>query len=411
MALYFIFGWFHQDTSVLIRTFSNAIDGYFFTALNVSPDDDTGLYPNTIPIYLKDQFITLSLTCAQLLLAMPAEFPCANDFLSDGFIEMRMEFRNSENYTTAFDSNNLTSLPSILSVAIPSITVMTLTTPYTVRQIIKNLDRTFYINVTAMFILDLRTNIFTLDFAHFRDSRRSNIEWEGLFDNGNQTIPLGIALFAALALFLSFIELHATFNFAKTKSVQLFQRAHSIFWRKVDKWTLFGIVVHVLSVFGGALYWINGLDHRTAVPPPLIVIGIAAPLHCILMIRYFEPSSFTRLIVQVAARSAEYFVEFLFGCLIVLAGYLVFGMCLFGSYNVNFESWVTAAEVLIAVVHGDTIADRFEAATDRPDISYWASIVYWSVWVFFSLTIMFNISLSIFEHVLEGELDQGIMQK
>jgi hypothetical protein len=81
-------------------------------------------------------------------------------------------------------------------------------------------------------------------------------------------------------------------------------------------------------------------------------------------------------------------------------------MCLFGSYNVNFESWITAAEVLIAVVHGDTIADRFSAAADRPDISFIASVAYWSIWVFFSLTIMFNISLSIFEHMLELEIDE-----
>jgi hypothetical protein len=324
---------------------------------------------------------------------------------------MDLTFRSGANFSAVFDQDNLTSFAMMLMVVLPSTQILTLTTPYVLRLNSGELEQTVMLNVTAMFILDLRTNIFALNFAHSRDTRRSNAEFEGALANPNETVPLAIAVTAGLALLVSLLQLHSTYLFAKEKAARDFQNLTSILWEKTDKWTVFGIVIHALSVIGGIMYRISGLDHRAQVPAPLAVLGIAGSLQCILLIRYFEPNSFTRLIVRAAARSARFFLEFLFGCLIMFVAYLICGLCMFGSYNVNFASWVTAAEVLIAVVHGDTIADRFTAAADRPDISYWASIVYWGLWVFFSMTIMFNISISIFEHMLEIELEEDAQRK
>jgi hypothetical protein len=411
MILYFVIGFVHQGSTTLLRDFTAGIEGYFFSALEIEPDDDTGLYPGTVPIYLKDKFLDTAMTISELLLNLSDTFPCASNLLSDRIVEMSLTFRGGGNYSTTLDQDNFTNLALILMFALPSTQLLTLTTPYVLRLDAGHLDETIMQNVTAMFVLDLRTNIFALNFAHSRDRRRSNVEFENALDNPNDTVPLAIALTAGLALLVSVIQLHSTYLFAREKAARDFQNFYSILWEKSDKWTVFGIIVHAISMIGGIMYRINGLDHRDPVPAPLAVLAVAGSLQCILLIRYFEPNSFTQLIVRVAARSARFLLEFMFGCLIMLAAYLIFGLCLFGTYNINFQSWVAAAEALIAVVHGDSIADRFTMAADRPDISYWASVFYWGLWVFFSMTIMFNISISIFEHMLETELEEDAKRK
>jgi hypothetical protein len=69
------------------------------------------------------------------------------------------------------DNNNVSLLGALLMIALPIVRDLSLTTPFAVRQSVGNMDRTFSINVTAMFTLDARTNIAALGFAHSRDTQ------------------------------------------------------------------------------------------------------------------------------------------------------------------------------------------------------------------------------------------------
>jgi hypothetical protein len=196
----------------------------------------------------------------------------------------------------------------------------------------------------------------------------------------------------------------SSYAFAREKSRSKFGGLRSVLWRKFDKWSLLGLATHIATITANAIYCRLGLQRTREVPQASIALTISSAMHCFLLIRYFDTDSFVSLIVRASWRSGKLIVMFCIGCIMILVGYFVFGYCLFGTYNINFGSWVTGLEVFIAVVHADSIHDRFVAGDNRPDVSSGWSALYWGIWVFFSITIMFNISMAIFKNVLDTEI-------
>ena len=118
------------------------------------------------------------------------------------------------------------------------------------------------------------------------------------------------------------------------------------------------------------------------------------------MIKYLIQRNSTGKIVNVILNSLKKLFFFLFGCLFVIIGYLIFGCSILGSYDSTFKDIFIGSETLIAVIHGDSIFDMFQESQSRSDIPKLFTLIFWCVWIFYSLTIVFNISLSIFEEVL-----------
>jgi hypothetical protein len=192
--------------------------------------------------------------------------------------------------------------------------------------------------------------------------------------------------------------------FANEKAAREFRDFSNVFWQKIDHWALFACFSHTMNAIAGAMYLANGLDRTEAVSSTFVIMAVGSGSHCILLTRYLAQKSFSKLIVRVAANMFVLMVQFLVGCVVLYVAYLILGLCFFGDFDRNFGDYLTGATVLLAVVHGDTIADRFEQSNNIPTISRIAGFLYWSVWIFFSMGIMYNISISMFEEVLAREV-------
>jgi hypothetical protein len=114
--------------------------------------------------------------------------------------------------------------------------------------------------------------------------------------------------------------------------------------------------------------------------------------------------------IHVIFRAGITILQFLGGCVIIFLGYMVLGCCLFGSFADRMSGLIRAAEILIAITHGDVIQDSFTAITWRGDISEYVGFVYMFIWVFFSFTILFNIVIAFFEEALTTEI-YGMAQR
>ena len=190
----------------------------------------------------------------------------------------------------------------------------------------------------------------------------------------------------------------------KEKAERNFQRISAVFWTKYDKWSLFSLFCHTFTVISCILFIIYGHLYTDQLPFTNVLMCLCSSLHCFLLFRYLQQKPSTMIIVNVIFNAALTFLQFLVGCMVVFAAYLILGCSMFGTSCVNFATFTQGAVVLIAVIHGDSIQDLYDSVMTRSDVPWWCGFVYMSVWVFFSLTIMFNISISIFEESLTREI-------
>jgi hypothetical protein len=87
------------------------------------------------------------------LLALPSQFPCASVSLSDGFIKIRIVFRDSDTYVAFLDNENVSSLETLLVIALWLVRDLSMTTSFTM------VDLTLFVNLIAISILNSRTCI------------------------------------------------------------------------------------------------------------------------------------------------------------------------------------------------------------------------------------------------------------
>jgi hypothetical protein len=209
---------------------------------------------------------------------------------------------------------------------------------------------------------------------------------------------------AGLALVLTIAHLLQVYRFSQERANRDFQKVSAVLKQKVDRWSVLAVITHIVSMVSNILYMEVVLDHTSDVPVPMALMAVGSCLHCVLLIRYLHANPSTMLIVKVTSKAGIFILQFLVGCGVIWFGYALLGCCMLGDYNPTFSNLFEAARTLIAIIHGDSLQDLFDAAAVRPAFSYYWGLVYLMVWVFFSLTIMFNISISIFEEVLQREI-------
>ena len=401
MIIYFIVGLFHQEDAVIFtRDFAIGIDDFFLSAMFT---DDEGKVPDQVPIYLKNDMVDVVANISRNFFKFVDEFPCANEFRSDNTFNFTLVTASGRVHREVFTEENVSAVEGIVESYIDDLQRLTMTCLYVMRMTVNNLDEELDLRLKADFQVE-QTNIITLDFTHNRIPHLPNWYWTNKQDSPFITFPLGIAVGAGLCIIITLYHISAVFRYTKIKAQRNFQRHAAIFWRKIDKWALSSILVHSMSIIASIWYTFEGRDYAASVPVAMVLMAVSCTMHCMLLIRYLCEKETTMLIVNVLYHAITRIAQFLIGCFIICAAYLVFGYCLFGTYNENFDTIIGGARSLIAVIHGDSIQSMFDTAAIRPDISKWAGIIYWAVWVFFSLTIMFNISISIFQDSLVREI-------
>jgi hypothetical protein len=397
-------GYYHQRTVIDFAVdVSTAIRDYFLRDLGLETDDDD-YYPHDVPIYFKDLLLEITTTISKRFFSFADEFPCSVMVTLDSSVSFTMLTLDGQHLQLELTAENVDDLARILTLHIDDFREFSLGAPYETRIDDSTIQTRVNVNVTATFSLSPTTNIVELSILHTRDLDSSSTGFDTKMSNPLITFPLTLLIAAGLALVLTLNHLFQVYRFSQSRAKRDFQKVWDVVTQKVDKWSMLAVLTHVFSIVANSMYMQAGLDHTSDVPAPMVLMAVASGLHCTLLIRYLHANPSTMLIVKVTAKAGVFILQFLVGCAVIWFGYVLLGCCMLGNYNPTFANLFEAARTLIAIIHGDSLQDLFDAAAVRPGISYYWGLVYLMVWVFFSLTIMFNISISIFEEVLQREI-------
>ncbi|OHT02718.1 hypothetical protein TRFO_30077 [Tritrichomonas foetus] len=412
MILYLFFGYLHQRTTIdFTNDFSKLVDVYFLSGFDF-PTDEDGNIEEQVQIVFRDKFLAVLNETGYRLFTFKNEIPFANSFTSDYIVTTEIKFQNSI-IKYFFSHSNISRLLDVIEEQINQFDLITLSATY---QMIKNeetqeIDKRLKLTIFSRFSFDRNTKFVTLDLYNTRIPHTEIIEWNSIITSPLITFPLVIVILSIIAIILTFYYIRNIHNYCRKKATKNFVPFNDVFWDKFDKWAIFSLICHALSIISCLIYTINQSDYQDSVPITMILMAISTFCHCVLLLRYLQEKQSTMIIVNVTIKAIMKIGQFLIGCITIFIAYLVLGCSFFGSYDDTFKTFIDGAECLLAVVHGDSIQAMFDAANVRPNISEWYGIIYWGLWIFFSLTIMFNISISIFEEVLTKEINMKEKEK
>lgn len=394
LILYIIFGYLHQRVIIDFRSdFSKVVDNYFLDGFDFDKDDD-GKILDIVSIYQKTKFINVSVIIASRFFDFPLEYPCSKKITSYKRLYAKYVTFKKESKTIIFEENNLTKFQEFIENSASNLAKLKIIAPYHMETDIE--QKGANINISVDFNLDKITGIIKLHVHHtlIPNFSKQDLKQPLLL------ISICIIALSIFCLFLSFINLYNIYVYTKRKAIDNFRRHIDVLKEKLDFWFFFSIINHIISIISNITYILSGQNYTNNISLPMILISFSSSFTCILMIKYLIQRNSTGKIVNVILNSLKKLFFFLFGCLFVIIGYLIFGCSILGSYDSTFKDIFIGSETLIAVIHGDSIFDMFQESQSRSDIPKLFTLIFWCVWIFYSLTIVFNISLSIFEEVL-----------
>ena len=382
--------------------FTKIVDDYFLSDYDF--DDPPEMSNSWVGrIYFKEQFIEIAQSTGNRLFEFPESLPLAYPFESQDAFYIEVVTIGGEELVVPFTKENLTLVTPFVNAFVDNFAQLVMTMKYTI-QLSEDGDNRLEMSVIGEFTRDTDSDQIILDFYHTRIPHKSDSTTNFMTAHVQSIFPALLILFGLISIILTIVHTQEVYNYVKEKAESNFQRTKTVFWEKYDKWNLFSLVCNVITVVSCVLYIIYGEMFKDQLPFTNVLMGVSSFLHCFLLFRYLRQKPSTMIIVNVIFSAAVTFLQFLVGCMIIFAGYLVLGCSLFGTFCVNFATFTQGAVVLIAVIHGDSIQDMYDTIMVRADIPWWCGFIYMSGWVFFSLTVMFNISISIFEESLTVEI-------
>jgi hypothetical protein len=292
-----------------------------------SNEDNEGNPLVQLAIYLISEFLDVAEAIGERCLNVTSDFPCSTVFLGDGTFSVSASTVDNQHYDMAYDATNVSYLRPVLEYIADDFTEVVISSTYHVKMESSQTDRLFTLDVSASFTRDLTTNSIDFDFAHTRSHHVTEADMSDALDRPQFTFLLGILGVAFLLALLTLRYIQSVSVFAREKAAREFRDSRSVFWEKVDPWALFALFSHVTNIVAGALYLTNGMDRAAAVPMTFVVMTVGSASHCLLLTRYLNGKSFSMLIVRVAAKMFVLMVQFLIGCLVLYAGYLILGLC------------------------------------------------------------------------------------
>lgn len=410
MILYFFYGFLYQRSIIDFSVdFSKAVNDYFLSDLGFSVEDDGKISVN-VPIYFKSQFIEIANETGYRFLNFQDEIPCSNQFYSENILYVHFEYQRPESSEIIiedynFSKSNASQLYGVIKSCSENIPETSMSSTYYIERNFTSRLEIIKLTVFSDFTFDKRSRIITMKSHHKRIPNYTSIEVSLLITNPLILTLIVIIILSITCIIFNIHYIRSTYIYSKKKAVNNFQDPKKKFSSKFDRWSIFSIFCHILTIVASITTIINSFYYdKSVIPISMILMSLSSFSHSILLLRYLKLKSQTMIIVNVATIGIIKIFEFFVGCMCVFIGYLILGSCLFGTYDTTFRSFIDSAECLLAVIHGDSIQTMFNAAEFWPDLSEWFGIIYWGLWIFFSLTIMFNISISIFEEVLTKEI-------
>lgn len=404
MVIYFFIGLVHQRSeSNFTIDFTKAVDDFF---LNNGDFGDPPELSNSWSgkIYFKKQFLDISNTTAykffEITKVLPTKFP----FTSVGNLQAEILTIGGGTLITEYTEENVSKFSDITKSLITVFSQITLSMKYNIEEIIEDNSRDIKLTIFGQFTRDTDSDQVNLDFFHTSEPISEQFRFRDIWSKNQTILPLAVSICSSIVVILTISNLYTSYRFALEKEKKNYD-IKSKFWMKYDKWSFFSLFVNCINIISNIYFMIYGRKYVESLPPSVVLLSISSSLHCFLLIRYLHQKPSTMLIVNSIFNAGKTLIGFLIGCMVIFAGYLVLGCCLFGSSSSNFSTFTQGSVFLIAVVHGDSIQDLYDSITIRSDVSFYYGFIYMSIWVFFSLTIMFNISISIFEESLTKEIN------
>lgn len=408
MAFYILFGYLYQRTTLDFATdYSKAVNDYFISGYDFPIDDNTNI-EDKVNIFFKSKFFKVINGTGYRFLNFENVFPCSNSFSSDGFIRVKIDYKKTRSQYI-FGLSNISQLQPLVESFSSKFDKISITSVFHIKP--ENELSSVDITIAADFENDHDTKIITLFIHHSLIPHIDQYRWNSFLKNPLITIPIIIIIFSIICIILELRYSRSVYVYSHFKASNNFLKPFEVFKKKFDKWTIYSIFCHILSIVACFISIFDRSDYTSSVPVIMIFLALATFFHCFLLIRYFKAKSYTMVVVKVIAGAAVKIGQFLIGCIAIFLAYLLLGCSFFGPYNPTFRTFIDGAECLIAIVHGDSIQSMFDSSSKRPTINEWYGIIYLFVWIFFSLTIMFNISISIFQEVLLSEMTHHDKEK
>lgn len=400
MVVYFVFGYFHTTMIVdSILNFAKIFDDYFLKDYGFTGEDDDGICSSG-SIYFKSTLLKIANETGQRLFDFPKVFPISVPFYYNEVFDAVLTTENGNVFTMPFSEDNNTLLYSYLLFFLDRISELHLETSYKLHS--TSPDDLLNINVSVVFTLDPNSRYFTMDIQHTRIPRSVRTDSSNINDLLT-TLPIFLIVLSIIAIVLTLNFIYSVHAYAVRKAKNDFVLHKKVFWKKLDKWSIYALITHLCTLIAAIVYIANDQNYDALVPYALVLEGFSSSMHCILLIRYLKQKPSTMIIVNVIVFGGIRITQFLIGCVIIFAGYSIAGISLMGTYSEEYSDVLHTLATLIAVIHGDSLMDIFTSVRTRQDTTIWIGFFYMTIWVIFSLTIMFNISISIFEIFLTIE--------
>ena len=403
MILFFLFLAQYQILTIHFSLdLNDVVDDYFFDGFDFGEREE--LAPNQIgKIYFKNDLMEIVTDIAERFFTFGSSFPYRWPFYSESGISAAITTISGYELDTTFGMNNLSLVVKFIEPLIDVLKHIEFSMTYHIQEIKGNYDQRIELIVSAVFELDHQTGVMTVDMFHNKFPKQSEVDFNNLLTD-TSLLPLVIAIMVFICLVVRTNQVCRIWSYSKVKADTNFMNPFLVFWHGTGPWTVFAFLSHILSFIACVTYFAIGAHLNSDLPISLVLMAFATFFHSFLLIRYLQQKPSTMIVVNVIFHGGVSMILFMTGCIIIFAGYLVLGTCLFGSFTERFRTPIETAIVLMAVVHGDALQSMYEAVTVRADISEWVGFIYMTIWILFAITIMFNIMIAIFEEALLSEV-------
>ena len=402
-VLYILLAVFHQKSTIAFtQDFSKAIFDYFLEDINL-PDPPGGIPIGVGQIFFVDDFKFIFIGMCTRFFTFDQSFPVSFVIDSLNTVDLELFLQDSETITRQFTESEIDPILDQICNEIHRFKKVTVSANYHIQVSKSQYDYRMSLLIKCSFSKDLRTDTIFMDIEHSRIQEGAEIIEVNVTLYLFYTLPFLIIVLNVIAIIVFAKSTFSLYRYAKHRSLDIGIPQKEIFWNKFDKWDIFSVITHSISIASSIMYILVGQDIKKDIPPFLFVIALATLFHSFTLIRYLKLNPSTNLIIHVLMTSTVQIMQFLVGCLPIFFGFWAFGICFFGHLNEAFASPLQCAAFLFCVMHGDSIKDVYDAVIIQNDMSPYVGFVYTSLWVAFSLLLMFNITISIVQEVLTVE--------
>lgn len=401
---YFLFTLFHQKGAVAFTLdFSQSLSAFFLKDIDIDTPP-AGIEVGVGQIYYHEDLSSIINTSMSRFFDFPVSYPCAYPIIGNDYGTIIVDFKNGSSTSFTFRETQIDEISNILKKYYAYFTKITEIFVYHVQVTHQVQDTRMNLEVYIEFTHDYNTDTILMDLSHTRFQEKFDLtSIESILSTFDFSIPIFIGILNVIAIIVMFSQVHSLYIYCHAKATDSGERPMDVFWKKFDKWDIFALVTHLVSISASIMYIFVGQDIEESIPPIVYLMAASSFLHSMLLVRYLKLKPSTTLIIMVFYKSAVKIVQFLLGCLTVFIGFLCFSNCIYGHLSENFATAMQGAAFLFCTMHGDSLKDFYDTMLLQGDINYYFGFFTATFWILFSLSILFNITISIVQEMMSIE--------